>query len=60
MSKYDTLDARTELEQAIAEDLKAAMEKRWNCSVWRLGGADPHTPARRERRSKGFAAFLRA
>jgi len=43
MSKYDNLDARTEVEQNICSDLKSALEKRgW--SVQHNGTPDNHAP----------------
>lgn len=42
MSKYDSLDARTELEQTITADLKAALEKR-GFTVKHNGTKDSHT-----------------
>jgi len=44
MSKYDGLDARTELEQAIAADLQLALDKR-GYSVAHKGTSDSHAPA---------------
>ncbi len=46
MSKYDALDARTELEQAITDDLRSALEKR-GFKVTHYGTADSHAPAGR-------------
>jgi len=43
MSKYDHLDASTELEQAVSADLKAALEKR-GCTVTHNGSATSHAP----------------
>jgi type I restriction-modification system DNA methylase subunit len=44
MSKYDNLDARKELEQEIADDLKKALEKR-GFNVRHNGTRDTHAPA---------------
>lgn len=44
MSKYDNLDARRELEQTIAEDLRRALEKR-AFNVSHNGTRDSHAPA---------------
>ncbi|MBV9467862.1 MAG: AlwI family type II restriction endonuclease, partial [Abitibacteriaceae bacterium] len=44
MSKYDLLNASTELEQAITADLKAALEKR-GCTVRHNGSATGHAAA---------------
>jgi type I restriction-modification system DNA methylase subunit len=43
MSKYDSLDARTELEQAVASDLRSALEKR-GYTVRHNGTATSHAP----------------
>ena len=44
MSKYDMLDAHTELEAAIAEDLTSALSKR-AFTVVHNGSASSHAPA---------------
>ena len=43
MTKYDALDARTELEQTIAEDLRQALEKR-SCTITHHGSSSGHAP----------------
>ncbi len=44
MSKYDALDAHTQLEQTIAEDLKTALEKR-SMKVIHRGTEGSHAPS---------------
>lgn len=43
MSKYDDLDARTQLEQSIAEDLRSALQKR-GFEVVHHGSETGHAP----------------